>query len=261
MENQQQPIISLSNIKLKKRLSIEKLTAKKGESIYILGPNGAGKSSLLFVIAGMIATDSGNVLLHNKSIEQWPLASLADVRTLLPQHTQSSFHLSVREYLSFYVQGTAASDVVIPALLEKALEITSFLDKALIQLSGGERQRVELGRVLLQLWHQLQKGEALVLLDEPLQGLDIRHQYAVAQLVQVLCNKGNTIIMSCHDIGLSANYSNTIWLMQHGCIVGAGKPEAVLTKGNLETVFECHFAISKHDNFLEFQVCAPISLE
>ena len=121
MENQQQPIISLSNIKLKKRLNIERLDAKKGECIYILGPNGAGKSSLLFVIAGMIATDSGNVLLHNKAIEQWPLASLAYVRTLLPQHTQSSFHLSVREYLSFYMPSTSAADVIIPVLLEKAL--------------------------------------------------------------------------------------------------------------------------------------------
>jgi len=261
MDKQQPPVISLSNIALKKRLSIDTLSANKGECIYILGPNGAGKSTLLFIIAGMITADSGSVLLHNKAIDQWPLASLAGVRALLPQQTENSFQLSVREYLSFYVEDTAAAEVVIPALLEKALEINQFLDKTITRLSGGERQRVELGRALLQLWAQLQQGEAIVLLDEPLQGLDIRHQYAVAQLIQVLCNKGNTVIMSCHDIALSANYSDTVWLLQQGRIIGAGRPEAVLTKDNLETVFECHFAISKHDNFLEFQACAPISLE
>jgi vitamin B12 transport system ATP-binding protein len=113
----------------------------------------------------------------------------------------------------------------------------------------------------LQIWPQLERGEGIAFLDEPLQGLDIRHQYALASLVKFLCDKGNTILMTSHDIALSANYCDSLWLMQKGCMVAFGKPQKVATQTNLESVFECHFAISKHDNFLEIQVCAPISLE
>ncbi len=67
--------------------------------------------------------------------------------------------------------------------------------------------------------------------------------------------------MSSHDISLSANYGNALWLMHKGALVVQGLPEEVATQHYLESVFECHFAISKHDNFLEIQVCAPISLE
>ena len=67
--------------------------------------------------------------------------------------------------------------------------------------------------------------------------------------------------MTSHDIALGANYSDSLWIMRKGEVFAAGEPRAVATQNILEKVFECHFAISKHDNFLEIQVCAPISLE
>ncbi|MFZ8200827.1 ATP-binding cassette domain-containing protein [Alteromonas portus] len=252
-------VLSLQHVKVASRLWVEDLHAKKGECIHIIGPNGAGKSTLLLTIAGLIEADEGTVMLLGKPMNNWSLATLASVRTLLAQQSESSFHLSVKEYLSFYV--AAERDVLIPAVLEKALEVSGFLNKILTQLSGGERQRVEICRSLLQIWPQLERGDGIALLDEPLQGLDIRHQYALASLVKFLCDKGNTILMTSHDIALSANYCDSLWLMQKGRMVAMGEPRDVATQANLEKVFECHFAISKHDNFLEIQVCAPISLE
>ncbi len=252
-------IIALSNINVAKRLCIPSLTVKKGQCIHIIGPNGAGKSTLLWVIGGLIEADSGQIFLYGKAMSDWSLASLATCRTLLAQQTTTSFHLTVQEYLEFYINESAA--LSIPALLDKALEVSPFLDKVLTRLSGGERQRVEICRALLQIWPQLERGDGIVLLDEPLQGLDIRHQYAVANLMMLLCKKGNAVIMSSHDIGLSANYSDHLWLIHEGTLLAAGESRDVATQTNLETLFECHFAISKHDNFLEIQVCAPISLE
>ncbi|AXT37408.1 ABC transporter ATP-binding protein [Alteromonas sp. BL110] len=252
-------ILSLENVRVGSRLWVEGLNAKKGECIHIIGPNGAGKTTLLLTLAGLIDADEGKVSLHSKPMDNWSLAALASVRTLLAQQSESGFHLSVKEYLSFYT--TAKQPSFIPGVLEKALEVSGFLNKILTQLSGGERQRVEICRALLQIWPQLERGEGIAYLDEPLQGLDIRHQYALASLVKFLCSKGNTILMTSHDIALSANYCDSLWLMQKGCMVALGEPQDVVTQANLENVFECHFAISKHDNFLEIQVCAPISLE
>ncbi|MEC8230974.1 MAG: ATP-binding cassette domain-containing protein [Pseudomonadota bacterium] len=252
-------VASLNDVSVSNRLQSASLTVAKGQCVHILGPNGAGKSTLLMVLAGLLKAGAGSVVLFNKPVSSWSLASLASMRTLLAQQTECSFHLTVQEYLQFYADIQAS--LGIPSLLEKALEVNDFLPKILTQLSGGERQRVEICRALLQLWPTIEQGEALVLLDEPLQGLDIRHQYAVAQLAKALSEKGNTVIMSSHDIALSANYATTLWLMQKGKIVAEGNPADVATQANLERVFECHFAISKHDNFLEIQVCAPITLE
>ncbi|WP_334018675.1 ABC transporter ATP-binding protein [Alteromonas sp. S015] len=252
-------VLSLQNVKVASRLWVEGLRAKKGECIHIIGPNGAGKSTLLLAFAGLIEADEGTVMLRGKPMNDWSLATLASVRTLLAQQSESGFQLSVKEYLSFYAP--AQQDELIPPVLEKALEVSGFLNKILTQLSGGERQRVEICRSLLQIWPQLERGEGIAFLDEPLQGLDIRHQYALANLVKFLCYKGNTLLMTSHDIALSANYCDSLWLMQKGHMVAYGKPKEVATQTNLEKVFECHFAISKHDNFLEIQVCAPISLE
>jgi len=254
-----QIVLYLQNVKVTSRLFVEALEVKKGECIHIIGPNGAGKSTLLHTLSGLINADEGQVRLLGKPMDNWSLAMLASVRTLLAQQSESGFHLSVKEYLSFYT--TAQLSSLIPPVLEKALEVSDFLNKILTQLSGGERQRVEICRSLLQIWPQLERGEGIAFLDEPLQGLDIRHQYALANLVKFLCNKGNTILMTSHDIALSANYCNSLWLMQKGRMVALGEPQEVATQTNLEHVFECHFAISKHDNFLEIQVCAPISLE
>ena len=252
-------VLSLQNVRIGSRLWVEGLSAKKGECIHIIGPNGAGKSTLLLTLAGLIEADEGKVMLQGKPMGSWSLAALASVRTMLAQQSESGFHLSVKEYLSFYTADRQSS--LIPPVLEKALEVSGFLNKILTHLSGGERQRVEICRALLQIWPQLERGEGIAFLDEPLQGLDIRHQYALASLAKFLCSKGNTILMTSHDIALSANYCDSLWLMQRGGIVALGEPKDVATQANLEKVFECHFAISKHDNFLEIQVCAPISLE
>jgi vitamin B12 transport system ATP-binding protein len=252
-------VLELTNVSLSKRLNIDFLRAAKGECIHLLGPNGAGKSSLMAVIAGLISPEQGRVVLQNKELSDWSLTELASLRTMLSQQLESSFALRVGEYLSFYAHHNCTSHLI-PPMLETALEVVLFLDKPLTHLSGGERQRVEICRALLQIWPQLEVGEGIAILDEPLQGLDIRHQYAVASLVQALCAKGNTIIMSSHDIALSANYSTSLWLMKKGRIVASGAPLCVATQNNLESVFECHFLISKKKNFLEIQVCAPITL-
>jgi len=251
-------VVSLTSISVDKRLAKISGQINQGDCVHLLGPNGAGKSTLLSVIAGITPFDEGSCTLLGNAIATWPLSSLAGIRCMLGQQNYSAFPLQVAEYLSFYATHKANSADV-PAIVEAALEVRQFACKPLNTLSGGERQRVELCRVLLQVWPAVTNGKAIILLDEPLQGLDIRHQYALVSLLQTLCARGNTVIMSSHDLALSANYSSHVWLLKEGSIIDSGIPLQVVSKDNLETTFNCHFAISKHNNFLEIQACAPIS--
>lgn len=251
-------VVTLTSIGVDKRLTEVTGQINQGDCVHLLGPNGAGKSTLLSVIAGITPFDNGACTLLGNAIATWPLSSLAGMRCMLGQQNYSAFPLQVSEYLSFYsTHKKNRADV--PEIVEAALEVQQFASKALTTLSGGERQRVELCRVLLQVWPAVTNGKAIILLDEPLQGLDIRHQYALVSLLQTLCERGNTVIMSSHDLSMSANYSSHVWLLKQGSVIDSGRSRDVINKDNLETTFDCHFAISKHNNFLEIQACAPIS--
>ena len=252
------PVIALRDISVNKRLTNITLDINKGDCVHVLGPNGAGKSTLLSIMAGVLAADRGEASLLKQPLHQWPLSALATFRALLAQQSEAVFAVSVKEYLSFF---SSESAFELPSILESTLEVSNFFQTPLNRLSGGERQRVEICRALLQVWPAIKRGEALLLLDEPLQGVDIRHQYALMALFQTLCNKGNTLVLSSHDISLSANYSYKVLLMKLGTSVSFGLPESVLSVKNLEDTFDCHFAVNKRDDFLDIQVCAPIVLD
>ena len=104
-------------------------------------------------------------MLLGKPMNDWSLATLASVRTLLAQQSESGFHLSVKEYLSFYA--TAQQDELIPGF--RKIEISGF-ESNCHPAFGGERQRVEICRSLLQIWLQLERGEGCVF-TSPYKGL------------------------------------------------------------------------------------------
>lgn len=249
-------VFAVTQATVSQRLSNVDLTITSGRCVHILGPNGAGKSTLLGALAGIVPLDSGQVQLNQRTIEQWPLPVLATFRTVLAQQSEAVFAVSVADYLSFFSHD---EQTLLPSIIETALEVSAFLTKPINRLSGGERQRVEICRALLQVWPAIEDGEAVLLLDEPLQGLDIRHQYAFMHLCNQLCERGNTLVLSCHDILLSANYSHEVIFMKQGRVTHYGPVRDVMTAKHLENTFDCHFAVKERDDFLEIQVCAPIA--
>lgn len=228
-----------------------------GRCTHLLGANGAGKSSLLAILAGLSPPDTGRCCIGGQDIMALSLTQLAGFRCYLGQHSQAAFAIPVCDYLRFYA---APAQPTVPELLEQTLEIRHLLSRPVTALSGGERQRVELTRVLLQIWPALCDGQGVVLLDEPLQGLDVKHQFGLLALTRKLSGWGNTVVISCHDIGLSANHADSVWLLRQGQLIGQGQPRAVLTEANLYTTFDCHFAVTEQRNFLQIHVCDPIVL-
>lgn len=240
-------MLNLKNVALGNRL--QQITAQlaAGCITHLLGENGAGKSTLLEVMAGLLSVDNGEVTLNDKAIQEYSLAHLALIRCFHEQQPSSSFALSVGETLSFF---SALNQL--PDELQAALEINGFMSRSLASLSGGERQRVHIARVLLQVWPMIIRGQAMILLDEPLQGLDIRHQHLLFELLSRFALLGNLVVISHHDValaqiyalpddteGMQATLNQQIWLMHKGHLLASGSAETVLTMANLKQVFAC----------------------
>ncbi len=245
-------LLSISELSVFNRLNSISATANRSSVVHLLGENGAGKSSLLLAVAGLLALDSGDVFYQERRLTDISLAELATFRCIHQQGVQPVFNLSVGEYLGFYQRQTSSS--MLPKLLELALEVSHLLTKCVTRLSGGELQRVELCRSFLQIWPAIEQGQALIVLDEPLQALDIRHQVAILELLRSLAAQGNSVLLSSHHIALSARYADSIWCIQNGELIGHGPPGEIITPHILKRTYKCDFDVKRHANSWQIEV-------
>ena len=165
-----------------------------GEIVAILGPSGAGKSTLLRIIAGLLQPDSGRVVLDSVDITTRP----AHVRNvgMMFQDEQLFPHLDVAANVAFGPRMHRWPAAEISARVDELLTIVGlegFRARQVDRLSGGEKKRVALAR-------SLAPRPAVLLLDEPLTGLDIElHDRLIAELADVLRTTATTAVMVTHD--------------------------------------------------------------
>lgn len=183
------------------------LSVKPGEIVTLIGPNGAGKTSLVRVVLGLLKASSGEVRRR------------ARLRIgYMPQKLQvdPSLPLTVLRFL-LLVPGVRRPAVE-AALLEVGAE--HLLERPLQQVSGGELQRILLARALL-------REPDLLVLDEPVQGVDVNGQIELYQLITRLRDRyGCGVLMVSHDLHLvMAKTDTVICLNRHICC--HGEPESV----------------------------------
>lgn len=231
-----EPLFDLQDVNFQARVNAVNMQIEKGECWHILGPNGAGKSSLLLLLAGVETPCLGELKLNGMPLSEYSLAQLAKTRCFLHQQQQSEFDIPLNQLLSFYTQCST-----LPSLIDDYLHINSFLHKPLSSLSGGQQQRFHIARNLVQIWPAIKSGQAIVLLDEPMAHLDIKHQSAVMELLCYICDLGNTLIMSSHDVNISMRYASHVGLMYESRLAYHGLASEVLSLNNLHTVFEHKF--------------------
>lgn len=227
-------MLRLIDISLHNRLSGVSVSAEAGQVIHVLGANGAGKSSLLSVLSGLAPFDRGTIEFHQQSIKGFSLQQLGSFRCLQEQQQSTVFPITVQESLAFFAPHGA-----FPELLEQALEIKPFMARKLNELSGGENRRVQIARALWQIWPAIESGQGLILLDEPVQGLDFRHQHLLFTLLQRVAQKGNVVIVNHHDLNLCQQYAHRVWLMKNGELVLQGSVQEALQDEALVSVFDC----------------------
>jgi iron complex transport system ATP-binding protein len=224
------------------------LTVAAGRLTVVIGPNGAGKSTLLRLISGELAPSAGTIDLLGEPLGAIPAWRLACMRAVMAQSTRLAFPFSVVDVVRLGVDGIgrgrprAARDGIVRAALERA--DAAHLEGRLFQtLSGGEQQRVQFARVLAQL--DAGRGLAprqMLLLDEPVASLDLKHQLALMGEARRLAETGLGVVAVLHDIQLAADLADELVVLRDGRIAAAGAPGAVLGADLIESVFEVKLA-------------------
>jgi len=232
------PLMQLQDVCEGKRLQNVSAEVMRGEIIHLVGPNGAGKSTLLTRMAGL-STGQGHVSLNGKLLSEWASLELAAHRAYLSQHQTPPFAMPVWHYLLLHQHDKTAS--ALSAQVTEALGLTDKLGRNVHQLSGGEWQRVRLAAVILQVHPAGNPRGQLLLLDEPMNSLDVAQQAALDRLLQTLRAQGVTVVMSSHDLNHTLRHADRVWLLCKGRLIASGEKEAVLTPALLFSAYNISF--------------------
>lgn len=222
-------------------------TIPRGGVTSIIGPNGAGKSTLLSIISRLLAADRGRVSINGMDVTTTPSDKLATCLSVLRQENQFTSRLTVADLVGFgrypYTKGRLNADD--RERIEAAmafLHLTEFRDRFLDELSGGQRQRAYVAMVLCQ-------DTEYVLLDEPLNNLDMKHAVAMMKQIRRAADELNkTIVLVIHDINFASAYSDYIIAMRQGQIIYNGTPEEIMVSTVLEDIFDTQVAIEQVHN-------------
>lgn len=214
------------------------LALQPGDQCAIVGPNGAGKSTLFHVIAGVVRPDAGSVRIYGSTPGGHICVGYVPQRNKPDAH----FPVTVRDVVMMGRTGKIGM-LRRPgrrdrALVDAALERVSMADLAARQigdLSGGQQQRVFLARALAQ-------EAEILLLDEPLTGLDLPSQEAIMALLDDLRRQGVTTLVATHDLNQAAARFPLVALVNRR-LVALGAPAQVLTAANLAAAFGSHIHV------------------
>jgi iron complex transport system ATP-binding protein len=217
------------------------LDVAPGEFVAIIGPNGAGKSTLLNALAGDRVLSSGEILLDGRPLTHWSKPDLARRRAVLPQHSAVAFDFTGRQIamLGLLAFRGALPERRMQAVAENALaetEALAFADRPYTVLSGGERQRVQLARVLAQCDAD-PAAAPLLLLDEPITGLDLSHQHAALASARRRANRGLGVLAVLHDLNMAARYADRVGIVENGRVTNLGPTPQTLDPERLSAVF------------------------
>lgn len=219
-------------------------TLESGHNLVILGPNGCGKTTLLRAIAGLIPA-KGSVLVDDVDIFQAKRHQVAKKIALMSQMPFMTFGYTVRQAVEMgrYVHrryGSLALDVSkdneIVGQCLKATGLAKLQDKSITTLSGGQLQRVFLARTLCQ-------QPDIILLDEPTNHMDIKHQAELLEYLRHWSSEENhTVIGVMHDLTMAMQLADNAILLKDGVTHAQGEINKVLSADNLKEVFDMDLA-------------------
>ncbi len=228
---------------------------QKGRLTAVVGPNGCGKSSLLKAIMGFLPLSRGTIVLEDEAVQKIGRKKLARKIAYLPQDCFCPDYMTLGELIELAgyaryapIGGPTERD---RELYRQVLETVGLGDRAgfpVNKLSGGQRQRAWIAMVLAQ-------DTDVILMDEPVNHLDMKYQFAVLELVKELTEAhGKTVIAVLHDLNLTTTFADDVVLMRSGKCVTSGPVAETVTSGTIEQVFDLKAQIFPRDGRL---VCFP----
>ncbi|RVU15668.1 ABC transporter ATP-binding protein [Methylobacterium oryzihabitans] len=204
--------------------------------VSVIGANGAGKSSLLSMVARLLPASAGRALVAGLDVAATPGDVLARRLGILRQDNGVAARVTIRDLVAFgrYPHsrgrlGPADHAAIADAL--RFLDLEPLADRFLDEVSGGQRQRAFIAMVLAQ-------DTDCILLDEPLNNLDMRHAAAMMALLRrAVDERGRTIVAVLHDVNFASCYSDLIVAMRDGKVVAVGPPDEIVTPAVLREVY------------------------
>lgn len=214
------------------------LTVERGALVGVIGPNGSGKSTLFKAILGLLRPWSGSVLVEGAPGRPSPqIAYVPQAETV-----DWAFPVTVTDVVMMgrvprlgFLRRPGPRDRELVAEAIAAVGMQDYRDRQIGELSGGQRQRVFLARALAQ-------EPSILLLDEPVSGVDAVTQHLIFELLERLCQRGITAMVASHDLSCVAQRFDRVLLL-NGRVVGYGPPEAVLTQELLNETFRSHLLL------------------
>ncbi|WP_054703763.1 ATP-binding cassette domain-containing protein [Bacillus sp. JCM 19041] len=228
----------------KKVLDDVTVAVRKGTITSFIGPNGAGKSTLISLMSRLTKKDEGQVLVDGKEIDSIQSKELAKKVSILKQANNINIRLTIRELVSFgrfpYSQSRLTKEDW--AHVDDAIDYMSLREiqgKYLDQLSGGQRQRAYIAMVLAQ-------DTDYIILDEPLNNLDMKHSVSIMKTLRRLVDERNkTILIVVHDINFASCYSDNIVAMKDGRIIEEGHCHDIINPDSLRNIYDMEIAIEE----------------
>ncbi|MDG2141387.1 MAG: LPS export ABC transporter ATP-binding protein [Gammaproteobacteria bacterium] len=211
------------------------IDVKQGEIVGLLGPNGAGKTTCFYMIVGLVSTDSGDIILNNKSLVNLPIHIRAGFGlSYLPQDSSIFRKLSVENNILAILETR-------PNLSrsEKQKKLESLLDEFNIRhirtnigasLSGGERRRTEIARTLA-------TEPKFILLDEPFAGVDPISVEDIKQIINHLKSRNVGILLTDHNVRETLDICEKAYIVNEGEIIAKGTANDILSNEKVRKVY------------------------
>lgn len=210
------------------------LSFSLGEAVGILGPNGAGKTTCFYTITGLIAPDSGSIVLDNQDITAMPMYGRARRGIgYLPQEPSIFRGLNVEDNIRAMLEVVIKNKDEREAKLEELLgefSLLPFRKQSAQVLSGGERRRLEIARALA-------TSPSFILLDEPLAAIDPIAVADIRQLVAHLKDRGIGVVITDHNVRETLEIVDRAYIIHSGQVLMHGTPQEVIDCPEVKRVY------------------------
>lgn len=222
------------------------LSVVSGEFLALIGPNGVGKTTVLRALGGAAAPMKGRVELDGVAITRLGRSALAKRIARVDQSPRAEWGYSVEETVNlgrFAHRGwfsplTTLDRRAVDSALEKTFT-AELRFRSITELSGGELQRVMIARALAQ-------EPDILLLDEPVSNLDVKHQISILELLRSLVRDGLAVVASIHDLNLAGSFADRIAAFSEGRLRAEGTPKRILNEELIREVFGIPVFVGEH---------------
>jgi iron complex transport system ATP-binding protein len=228
----------------KKLVSDVSLNVEAGSWLTIIGPNGAGKTTLIEAVAGIRKFGPGSVKISGQDMAQLNERDRARLVAFVPQNPLVPAGMSVLDYVTLGRTSyhgmlrapTAGDRAIVDSVLER-LSLQQFAKQNISVLSGGERQRTVIARALAQ-------STMVVVLDEPITGLDLRHQMELLELLKKeVAECGLTVLATLHDLTLAGQFADRLVLLDKSEVVLDGPAHDIIRNPELASRYGMQFRV------------------